>query len=170
MGLKTEDLLEMYQLFIRSCAEYCSVAFHSSLTLAEAQSLERLQSTCLKVILQDSYNSYSEALKMTGLATLYNRREEKCLNFAVKCTKHPQNSRFFPLNPNIENATKCPKDQHFVNDEQCHDRGKEHFCVNYARTEDYRTSSIPYCQRLLNSHFKNRDLPKNIKSKVTSTK
>ena len=60
-GLKIEDLLEMFQLFIRSCAEYCSVAFHSSLTDAETKSLERLQSTCLKVILQDSYISYSNA-------------------------------------------------------------------------------------------------------------
>ena len=156
----------MFQLFIRSCAEYCSVAFHSSLTDAETKSLERLQSTCLKVILQDSYISYSNALQITGLKSLYDRREEKCLNFALKCRKHPHNSRFFPLNPNIENSTKCPRDQHFANDGQCHDRGREHFQVNYARTEDYRMSAVPYCQRLLNAHFKNKSLPKNIKSKV----
>ena len=52
-GVEMEDLLEIYQLFIRSCAEYCSVAFHSSLTDTQSRSLERLQSTCLKVILQD---------------------------------------------------------------------------------------------------------------------
>ena len=156
----------MYQLFIRNCAEYCSVAFHSSLTVAESQSLERLQSTCLRVILQDNYISYSAALEMTGLKTLSDRREEKCLNFSVKCIKHSQNSRFFPLNQNPENATKCPLDSNLKNDEKCHNRGKEYFTVNHARTEDYKTSAIPYCQRLLNSHFQNKDLPKNIKSRV----
>ena len=102
-GVEVEDLLELYQLFIRSCAEYCAVAFHSSLTEAEARSSERLQSTCLKVILQENYLSYSTALKMTGLQTLYDRREARCLNFSVKSIKHPQNSRFFPLNPNLQN-------------------------------------------------------------------
>ena len=169
-GVKTEDLIEMYELFIRSCAEYCSVAFHSSLTLAESQSLERLQSTCLRVILKDDYVSYSAALETTGLETLHERREKKCLNFSIKCGKHPQNARFFPLSPNLENASKCPKNEHsnFKNDAQCHDRGKEHFVVNYGRTEDYRMSAIPYCQRLLNSHFKNKNLPVNIKSKFKS--
>ena len=31
-GIKREDLLQIYQLFIRSIPAYCSVAFHSSLT------------------------------------------------------------------------------------------------------------------------------------------
>ena len=163
--MKIEDLLEMYQLFIRSCAEYCSVAFHSSLTLAESQSLERLQSTCLKVILQDRYISYSSALEFTGLKTLYERREEKCLNFSVKCTKHSVNSRFFPLNQNYDKDIQCTLDSKINNDQQCKNHRREPFYVNYARTEDYRMSAIPYCQRLLNSHFKNKGLPKNIKSR-----
>ena len=167
-GVKTEDLLELFQLFIRSCAEYCSVAFHSSLTAAESKSLERLQSTCLKVILQENYISYSQALEMTGLESLYDRRVAKCLNFSIKCTKHPRNSRFFPLNSNLENSAKCNLDSNLnpINDTQCHDRGKEQFHVNHGRTEDYRMSAIPYCQRLLNSHFKDKKLPNNIKSKV----
>ena len=87
---------------------------------------------------------------MTGLETLSDRREKRCLDFSIKCIKHSQNSRFFPLNPNLENPTEI------------HER--ENFHVNYARTEDYKISSIPYCQRLLNLHFQNRDLPLDIKS------
>ena len=155
-GVNIDDLLELYQLFIRSCTEYCSVAFHSSLTESESKSLERLQSTCLKVILQEDYVSYSDALKMTGLQTLYDRREERCLNFSLKSIKHTQNSRFFPLNHNLQN-----------NDPKC---GKplwrENFVVNYARTADYQNSAIPYCQHMLNFHFKDKPLPKNIKSKI----
>ena len=99
-GEQVEDLLELYQLFIRGCTEHCAVAFHSSLTQNEIKSLERLQSTCLRIILQENYVSYSSALEMTGLQTLYDRREERCLNYGLKSIKHSQNSRFFPLNPN----------------------------------------------------------------------
>ena len=87
---------------------------------------------------------------MTGLQTLCERRDERCLNFGIKAIKHPRNSRFFPLNPNINNGTT------FLG---------EKFIVNYGRTEDYRQSTIPYCQRLLNSHFNNKPLPKSIQSK-----
>ena len=140
----------MYQLFIRSCTEYCAVAFHSGLTETESRSLERLQSTCLKVILQDNYISYSAALEMTGLQTLDERREDRCLNFSLKCIKHSENSRFFPLNPNIQNNN-------------IDIRERENFHVNFARTEDYRQSTIPHCQRLLNNYFKEKELPKDIK-------
>ena len=88
---------------------------------------------------------------MTGLQTLYERREERCLNFSLKCIKHPQNSRFFPINSNIQNNIDI--------------RDRENFHVNFARTEDYKKSTIPHCQRLLNSYFKEKELPKNIKSK-----
>ena len=40
VGVSIEDLLDIYRLFIRSCAEYTSVAFHSSLTSRQFQKLE----------------------------------------------------------------------------------------------------------------------------------
>ena len=33
VGVQTEDLLDVYKLYIRSITEYCFVAFHSSLTV-----------------------------------------------------------------------------------------------------------------------------------------
>ena len=79
------------------------------------------------------------ALEMCGLQPLYERREERCLDFALKCCKHPKNSRIFPLNPRKEGGVL---------------RAEEKFMVNFARTEAYRKSTIPYCQRLLNQYFK----------------
>ena len=67
VGVPTEDLIEIFILFIRSVLEYCSVAFHSSLTVEQATDIERVQKTCLKVILGDNYISYSAALEMCGL-------------------------------------------------------------------------------------------------------
>ena len=35
-------------------------------------------------------------------------------------------------------------------------RDREEFTVNFARTKQYRESSIPYCQRLLNQHVRDK--------------
>ena len=75
VGTTIEDLVEIYVLFIRSLTEYCAVAFHSSLTVSQATDIERIQKTCLKIILGDNYVSYPAALEMTGLDTLHDRRE-----------------------------------------------------------------------------------------------
>ena len=78
VGVGIEDLINIYILFIRSCTEYCSVAFHSTLTVHQSIDLERIQKTCLKVILGESYVSYEAALEMTGLTSLSDRREKRC--------------------------------------------------------------------------------------------
>ena len=114
-GVCTKDLLETYALFIRSRAEYVSVAFHSSLTKKQEKAIERIQSTCLKVILGEKYKNYDDALKVTGLNTLKQRREEKCLAFSLKCLKHPELKRLFPRNEKVYTL-----------------RNKEDFKVNFA--------------------------------------
>ena len=136
VGVKTEDLIEVYVLYIRSLAEYCSVAFHPSLTIEQSNKIERIQRTALKIILGDMYIDYSAALEMSSLDTLYARRTKRCLDFALKSTKHIKNQRMFP-----------PNEQH------CHSiRNSEKYKVNYARTSRYLQSTIPYCQRLLNKY------------------
>ena len=138
VGVKIEDLIDVYVLYIRSVTEYCSTVFHSRLTDADSNKLERIQKTCLKVILGDMYIDYSSSLEMTGLDTLQNRRLKRCLNFSLKSVKHPRNSRLFPIadtNPSYKI------------------RKKEHFKVNFAHTSTYKDSTIPFCQRLLNQHF-----------------
>ena len=141
-GVSVKDLVETYTLFIRSRAEYVSVAFHSSITKKQERAIERIQSTCLKVILEESYISYENALLKTGLKTLKQRREEKCLAFSLKCIKHPQLKRLFPFNGN----------EHSL-------RNSDKFKVNFAYTENYRKSTIPYCQMMLNKHFRQKQEP-----------
>ena len=45
VGVSTEDLIDIYVLFIRSITEYCAVAWHSSMTVAQATDIERIQKT-----------------------------------------------------------------------------------------------------------------------------
>ena len=105
MGVGTEDLIEIYVLYIRSIAVYCSTVFHCTLTPEQSNKLERIQKTGLKIILGDMYIDYESALEMTGLDTLFSRRGNRCLDFALKCTQHLKNSRLFPLNTK---QPQCP--------------------------------------------------------------
>ena len=134
VGVQIEDLLDIYVLFIRSLLEYCCVVWHSSLTVDNQNDIERVQRTCLKVIMADMYISYQSALEMTGLKSLSDRREDRCQDFAKKCLKNPRLSHLFPLNPVAAHEI----------------RNREKFQVNFAKTETYKKSSIPYLQRKLN--------------------
>ena len=135
-GTKTGDLFEIYKLFIRSSAEYSSVAFHSNLGAKNTAVIEKIQSTSLKVIFPNL--SYTEALAKSGLETMASRRESRCLKFSIKTAKHPKMKSMFPVNQNnIHNVRKHEK-----------------FQVNHANNEFYRNSALPYCQRLLNHHYR----------------
>ena len=135
-GMKTEDLVNIYILHIRSVTEYCSTAFHSSLTVEQSRKLESIQKTALRVILGEMYVSYDAAMEMTGLKALNTRREERCLSYALKAVKHPVNSTKFPK--------KTVESSHDI-------REREQYHVNFARTEAYRLSAVPSLQRLLNA-------------------
>ena len=139
VGVMTEDLLDIYVLQIRIILEYCTVVWHSRLTAEQITTLERVQRICLKVILGDSYIDYGAALEMCNLSTLHRRRQDRCLAFAKKCLKHPLHRRMFPLNKNN------------INDKYI---SRETYEVNYASTETYRMSAVPFIQRMLNSQKK----------------
>jgi hypothetical protein len=142
VGTSKEDLVQIYCMFIRSLTEYCSTAFHSSLSQRLSDKIENIQKTCLRVILDVMYVSYEAALEMCGLQPLHMRREHRSLQFALKCINHPINKEMFPLNPT--------QDTHDI-------RNREQFKVNKANTEYYRKSTIPYLQRRLNDHFMKKD-------------
>ena len=143
-GVKTDELLNIYVLYIRSALEYCSVLWHSSITGEQTQDIERVQKTCLKIILGENYISYTNALEKCGLQSLSDRREARCLQFGLKCLVHPVHKRMFPVNPQLNSETHSTRKQ-------------EHFKVNMARTDSYRMSAIPYIQRKLNEHVKNQN-------------
>ena len=140
VGVSREDLLDVYTLFVRSLVEYCSVVWHPGLTGELSSMLERIQKTCLKVILGEDYTDYKTALESTNLHSLYQRREDRCLKFAKKCLKHPVNRRLFPLNKNKHDL---------------HASSREKYVVNFARGEELKKSTIPYLQRRLNDENNN---------------
>ena len=129
-GVNRTDLLDIYKLFIRSRAEYMSVVWHSSLTAAQSHKIENIQKTSLKIILADSFTDYESGLETSGLSTLALRREARCLAFAKRCLTNKQTQHFFPLNPDNPQNLRNP----------------EKYQVNFSHTENYRNSTVPFCQ------------------------
>ena len=134
-NVPTEDLLNIYVLYIRSVLEQSCQVWHSSLTAENITDLERVQKNSLKIILGRKYISYENALKITGIQSLFERREGLCLKFAKACLKNSQVKDIFPVNaPNTDMTT----------------RNREKYTVTFARSERLRTSAVPHMQRLLN--------------------
>ena len=115
--------------------------WHSSLTLENFQDLERVQKNALRIILQDDYQSYSNALNKTGLSTLFERRETLSLKFAKASLKNKDMRSIFP-----RNDVSSTMDTRF----------REPYKVTKSRTERLKTSAVPYMQRLLNSDAKKK--------------
>ena len=76
-GLQMEDIIEIYILYIRSILDRSAVVWHSSITQDEIIAI-----VALRIILDDLYESYDHALRVTGLPTLKDRRTNLCRKFA----------------------------------------------------------------------------------------
>jgi hypothetical protein len=143
-GLSRKKLINIYCLFIRSSAEYCSVVWHENLTVAQSNAIERIQVVALKIITgkdcprkEDGHCDYEALLGLCQLTSLSDRRNDRMLSFGKKCIKHPTLNRIFPLNTEDINNV----------------RNHDVFQVNHARTSAYQNSAIPAIQRRLNQHY-----------------
>ena len=127
------DLINIYCLYVRSVAEQSSVVWGSSITQGQEFDLERVQKVALRIILDEMYVCYEDALQLTGLKTLKERRSDLSLNFAKKCTRKEETMSMFPLRTHIRET-----------------RNPQKYRVTPARTSRLVKSAIPYMQRQLN--------------------
>ena len=132
-GLEVEEMVNIYFLYIRSILESSAIVWHSAITNGEEMELERVQKVALRIILKDEYENYSQALLLTNLETLKERRTILCKKFALNCVNNEKTAAMFPVNPSTVDT-----------------RHHEHYFVQPARTDRLRDSAIPYMQRLLN--------------------
>ena len=131
--LPIEEMVEIYTLYIRSILESSAVVWHSSITKGEESEIERVQKVALKIILKTDYEDYENALALTGLDTLKQRRIILCKKFAKNCLKSEKTSNMFPLNPSTVDT-----------------RHHEKYYVQPAATSRLANSAIPFMQRLMN--------------------
>ena len=135
-GLPVEDLVSVYISYVRPVVEYATPVWHGCLTEKQSMKLESIQKRACRIILGAKYNSYTEALELTGLKTLSNRRLQLCTKFTVDCTKSKRYTDWFPHN----NKT------HFMNL-----RKSRPYQTFKFRTNRYAHSPLPYLCSLLNN-------------------
>ena len=95
--IKPKMMTTVYCSMIRSAIEYSSVVHGGFLTQEQSDELERLQSTCLKIIWGWRY-SYRQVLKLAGLQTLEKRWTDAFKKFTLKAFQNKRfKDRWFPL-------------------------------------------------------------------------
>ena len=100
-GASWDELKNIFILYIRSLLEQSCTVWHSGITEENSQDLERIQKTALKIILEEKYKSYENALYLLELEKLDDRREILCLQFAKKCLKNKKMKNFLPQNQKV---------------------------------------------------------------------
>ena len=136
-GATKEELVHMWIVICRSKLEQACVLWHSSLTQENSEDLERTQKTFAKLVLQEKYKTYEQALLILNLNSLAERRRHLSLKFAQSGEKHGKLTDLF-----IKNYKN-----HDMNM-----RNSEVYKVNFANTERYRKSSVIYLQSELNNN------------------
>ena len=134
-GASVEDLKTIYVAYVRSILEQSCTVWHSSLTEENSKDIERVQKSACRLILEEKYRSYENALKILNIESLFDRREILCLDFAKKCLRNEKMKILFKENPKIH---------------EMETRNKEKYDITHARTSRFKKSSIIYMQRLLN--------------------
>ena len=76
-----QDLLAVYCSLIRSILEYASIVF-ANLSQYLSNALENIQKSALGIIVPSM--PYSQALHLTSLPSLQERRESACIGFISK--------------------------------------------------------------------------------------
>ena len=83
-NISESDLVLIYTLYVRSMLEFNCCVWNFNLTKAEENEIERVQKVACKIILQDEYSSYENALETLKLDNLKDRRNKLSLNFVKK--------------------------------------------------------------------------------------
>ena len=133
-GLKIKDLLAFYSACLRPVLEYTSVTYHTMLSAQLSGKIEKAQARALKII-YGTHVSYREALKLSGLDKLEDRRQKAFEKFTMKCSNNARlKVKWFPLNLN----------------ELYNVRDRRIYMEEFAATDRLRNNPIFVMRRFLN--------------------
>ena len=135
LGASTSDLIEVYTKQIRSLVEIAVPVWQGAITRIERNSIERVQKCALHIILGNHYVSYKKALETLKLEDLETRRQNICLNFALKATKSDKFSKWFTKN------------------KKTNTRHKKEYYEHFTRCERFKKSPLNHLTKVLNEHF-----------------
>ena len=135
-GFDIGELLQVYKTIVRPVAEYGAVVFHSGITDAQDERLDRLQNMAFKCIF-GPFKSARKMRRLANLPTLRERRIHLCDKFARKALGNPRFAHWFPLRAGRVTASRNGKK-------------KEAFLEEKARCSRLYNSPIFYFRRRLN--------------------
>ena len=134
-GSSREEMVHLWKVYCLSVLEQSCMVWDSGLTLENETDLERTQKTFAKLVLQEDYKNYFQALKTLGLETLKQKRKSLTLRFVRQSLADGKLHNLFPLR----------RKQHGMRT-----REEEKYQITYANTNRYKNSPILAMQRLLN--------------------
>ncbi len=125
-GRPPKDLVDIYCSTIRSVLEYAAEVWHPGLTKHQSECLEHIQKRILKIVYPDL--DYECAMSISGLETLYIRRENICRSFFKKICRDDHKLHYLlPKPTNIKT------------------RSKNEYQMPLVKTERNKNSPINYC-------------------------
>ena len=133
-GFVGAELMSLFNIFVRPVIEYCSLIYHPLLTLAQSETLERMQKQAVKL----AYGwdqSYETICDNKGIETLKKRREKYIDRFVSKTL----------LNSRFSNTWFPVRDPAAMNI-----RGRRNYIETRARTSRYYNSPLSYMRRRAN--------------------
>ena len=132
-------LKQIYYTRIRCKLEQSAAVWSSSLTQRNANDLERVQKSAVRIIIGKPYESYTKALEELDMNRLSERRELICLKFAKNCLRIQNFTKLFPRHSNMHDMQT---------------RQHEKYQVIRSFGKRYAISAIPSMQKLLNKEYK----------------
>ena len=82
-----EDMLTIFQIYIRPILEYACAVWHSSLTQNQSYQMEKIQKRTCRIILGKDYENYESALQTLNIHSLAHRRDNLVLKFGQQLLK-----------------------------------------------------------------------------------
>ena len=132
LNLTVSQMLDIYFKEIRAILEMCVPVWHTGLTKKQTRNIEQIQKIAFRIILNQNYVNYENALKVLKVKTLKDRRVQLCKNFAAKNVKSEYS--FFEIKNKTVNTRSSGLKVH-------------EFKCNTAR---YKKTSLPYLSKLIN--------------------
>ena len=90
------DIVRIYSAVLRPVIEYACQIYGPMLTKTQNKKIERLQRIILKIVYGFD-TSYREALALSGLQRLSERRDEIIKKLALRTFENPRYKHWFPL-------------------------------------------------------------------------
>ena len=141
-GSTPEEMVQLWKTFCRSILEQSCVLWDSGLTAENRRDLERTQKTFARLVLEEDFKNYKQALIILQIPTLQDRRKELTLRFAKTGIMDGTLTDLFPKKRK-NHSMKTRKGNTYK--------------VTHANTSRFQNSAVITMQRMLNEEQKNMD-------------